>query len=110
MPALFRPVSEPYVLPPGPARATESLIVRMRVSDKPKCGHLGPEAFLLSSKKANFVLLRRRCNLLGEMFGFVCQIIESQIWGSRGISKEKVSNHKLIEQGNKVTKEMFHCA
>lgn len=44
------------------------------------------------------------------MFGFMCQIIESQIWGSLGISEEKVSNHKLIEQGNKVTKEMFHCA
>ena len=62
------------------------------------------------SKEASFALLHMRCNLLGEMFGFMCQIIESQIWGSRGISEEKVSNHKLIQQGNKVTKEMFHCA
>lgn len=65
---------------------------------------------LLNSKEANFVLLHMRCNLLGEMFGFMCQIMESQIWGSLGISEEKVSNHKLIQQGNKVTKEMFHCA
>lgn len=62
------------------------------------------------SKEASYALLHMRCNLLGEIFGFMCQIIESQIWGSRGISEEKVSNHKLIQQGNKVTKEMFHCA
>lgn len=62
------------------------------------------------SKETNFILLCMRCNLLGEMFGFMCWIIESQIWGSLGISEEKVSNHKLIELGNRVTKEMFHCA
>lgn len=45
---------------------------------------VGAQDILLESKEANFVLLHMRCNLLGEMFGFMCQIMGESDLGFPG--------------------------
>lgn len=109
--SIVHPLREPNAPLPRRAQATERLLLaRMFVTHRLKTRPGGARNIILASKEASLALLHGRCNLLGEMFGFVCRMVESQIWSSLGISEEKVSNHKLIQQGNKVTKEMFHCA
>lgn len=50
-----------------------------------------------------------RCNLSGDMCGFLSDHRELDL-GSPEISEEKVSNHKLIQPENEITKEMLRCA
>lgn len=96
------------LLLPDPHRL-QICIRRMCVNKTPKYSQWRPGAFFPTLRKLILfyytwdVIYWEKC--LGS-----CQIIECQIWGSPEISEEEVRNHKLMQQGNKPTKEMLHCA